>query len=224
LSSIAYDHTVLLARIHAEYEGVAVVGGTTDGGFASGNGYAEDGVTVLAFKGDGVRFRTGSASGASTDPEGAARAALDAARGSGSLDGAKLALFFGDGIGVNTTRVLRELLSLLEDVPLIGGTTGDHWQFDRSATFHGESVMSDGCVLMLVDGDVSISTGVQSGWTPMGKQMTVTDIDGCELKELDGWRSSRSFSGPSSLRASSASTPSRSTRRTAASTCARPPT
>lgn len=183
LASIDYDHQELLDRISAHCRGVQMVGGTTDGAFASGMGYTEDGVTVLAFKGDGVRFRTGSASGAAQDPEGAARAALEQA---GGPQDAKLALFFGDGLGVNTSRVLRALRDSLDGVPLVGGTTGDHWEFKRSATFHGDALMTDGCVLMLVDGDVTISTGVQSGWTPMGDKMTVTSIDGCVLKELDG--------------------------------------
>jgi hypothetical protein len=184
-AALDYDHPVLLAEIARRHPGVCIIGGSSDGEFGSHTGFHEDSVSLMLIRDPTVEFRLGLGRGLSTNPEGVMQAALQQAIG----DRGQPALVFTspDGLAGNISGVLRGAAQVLDQgVPLIGGTTGDHWLFERCLVFCGQAVLSDAVPVLTLHGDLRSSVGVASGWTPIGSTMTVTHIEGNVLHSLDG--------------------------------------
>jgi hypothetical protein len=94
---------------------------------------------------------------------------------------------FSDGITGNGCAILRGLTSVLgSHVPISGGTAADAGTFRRTGQFVGAKVLSDGVVAVGLNGRFSLSTGVGSGWSPIGIAKKVTRASGNVVFELNG--------------------------------------
>jgi len=92
-----------------------------------------------------------------------------------------------DGLTVNMTRVLKTIQDEFSvSLPVLGGTAGDHWQFQSCHQFCNDRVTEDGIPVLMVYGPITCTVGVASGWVPVGQQMKVTSSDGVMVHELDG--------------------------------------
>lgn len=183
-AALDYDHPVLLAEIAKRHPGVGIIGGSSDGEFGSHSGFHEDSVAVILLRDPDLEFRVGLGRGLAADPEAAMRTALEHAiedRGQPAL-----VLTTPDGLAGNISGVLRGAAQILDpQVPLVGGTSGDHWLFERCLVFCGQQVLSDAVPVLTLHGPLRASVGVASGWTPIGASMTVTHIEGNVLYTLD---------------------------------------
>ena len=70
--------------------------------------------------------------------------------------------------------------------PILGGLTGDHREFSRTAEFSGSEVLTDSIPVLFLYGDITVSWGVGSGWFPTGKPHVVTESDGNVVSQIDG--------------------------------------
>lgn len=184
-----FDHGRVLAGILARFPGLQLVGCTTDGEMSDQGGYTEDGITLTLFLSDRVRIGAGVGCGAGADPLGASRAAIAMARA--QLDGEPcLALVMPDGLTARAYDVLAGFNDVLGDaVPVVGGMSADRVGGAKASyatyQFCGDQVYSDAVPTLLFSGPLAFSLGVESGWTPIGKRMTVTRAENNVLHELD---------------------------------------
>ena len=177
-AGIEHEHSKLLNAICDAYEGIALIGCTTDGEFSSENGFCEDSIVLLLFVGDAISVGVGLGRGVSADTDAAARHAVEVAR-AGLQGEARLCLTTPEGLTCDVAALVRSLRALLgEALPVIGGTAGDQWRFVKCLQFCGREVVTDAVPVLLVAGDLIVSHGVASGWTPIGQPGRVTQVAG----------------------------------------------
>ncbi|MEZ4384582.1 MAG: FIST N-terminal domain-containing protein [Nannocystaceae bacterium] len=183
-AGIDHDHGKLLNAICDAFEGIALIGCTTDGEVSSEVGFAEDSIVLLLFVGDSISVGVGLGREVSKDVGAAAKAAVDQA--SVGLDGApRLCLTMPEALTCDVAALVRSLRGLLgEDLPVIGGTAGDQWRFQRVLQFCGREVVNDAVPVLLIAGDLIVSHGVASGWTLLGKPAIATAVHGNVLSRV----------------------------------------
>lgn len=185
-ASLLYDHAEMLALLHARWPGIQLIGGSTDGEFTRSLGYREDSIVLVAFASDTLCFRAGVATGLGEDSHATTLAALDALLVDGE-QAPSLAFVMPDGLTVNASRMFQAFQERLGDgFTVLGGLSGDHWGFEECFQFCGTTVYEDAVPVLLVWGEVALTTGVASGWMPVGPPMQVTAIDGNDVLEIDG--------------------------------------
>ncbi len=181
--SVEYEHQELLDRIQQEWPGLPLVGGTSDGEFSSSLGFCDDSVLLIVFSGEELVVHAGLGRNLSQDMEAAAAAAI---AGSESMDPDLCLTTFAPS--TDASAVIDFLASHLPETrcPVLGGLSADHREFLRTSEFFGGEVVTDSLPLLLIQGKVSSSWGVGSGWLPIGEDMTVTKSDGAVVHEIDG--------------------------------------
>ena len=184
-----FDHALILDRVNHAYPGLQLIGCTTDGEMSSG-GFSEDAVSLLLFVSDEVEFAAGYGSGAGGDPESAVGQAL--AMAGARLPGApRLALTLPDGLTASAPRLLAAFDRRLgAGVPVVGGMSADRvggckTEF-TTRQFCGRELLSDAVPVLLLGGRLLYALGVESGWQPVGRIMTVTRSTSNTVHELDG--------------------------------------
>lgn len=184
-SAIDLDHDAILDGLTDAFEGIQLVGGTTDGELTSERGFEEDSVAAIFFGSDELDFGTGVATGLSTDPAEATRRAVDSARE--AIDGEpSLCITTPEGLEVNSTTLLQGLRDQLgEKMPIVGGLAGDQFLFESTYQFGDDQVYEDAVPVLLMGGDVVHSHGVASGWEPLGKRAEITRAEGNVIYEID---------------------------------------
>ncbi|WP_412069182.1 FIST signal transduction protein [Rubrivirga sp. IMCC43871] len=184
-AGIDHDFQALLDGVEARYPGVQLIGCTTHGEFSS-DGIAEDSVVLMLFHSDRVQFGVGVAEDARADPEGAAQRSIAAAR-DGLAEPVRLAIVLPEGLGVDSDRLLDAVSAELgDDVPVCGGMAGDQVRFTGTYQFCNGRVYSDAVPALLFAGPLHVSTGVASGWEPMGDDHVATRVEGLVIHEIDG--------------------------------------
>ena len=184
-----YDHQEILNKVCARYPDLQLIGCTTDGEMSSSGGFTEDAITLTLLCSDTIRIAAGCGERAGAEPKSAAAAAVDMARR--ALDGEPvLAIVLPDGLTSSAFKVLDGFGEVLGDgVPVVGGMSADRVTGgkDKYSTFQfmGNKVYSDAVPVLLFSGPLIHSLGVESGWTPIGKKMTVTRSEANVLYTLD---------------------------------------
>jgi len=177
-AGIDHDHSLVLNAICDAYEGIALIGCTTDGELSSEHGFCEDSIVLLLFIGDSISVGVGLGKGVSVNVEEAAARAVEAAR-VGLVGEPRLCLTTPESLTCDVAALVRSLRSLLgEELPVIGGTAGDQWRFVKCLQFCGREVVTNAVPVLLVAGDLIVSHGVASGWTLIGKPGQVTEVAG----------------------------------------------
>lgn len=186
-AGIGYDHAVVTRRILARYPGLPLIGCTADGEFSSRLGYTEDSVLLLLFAGETIACAAGLGKGIASDPEGAARAAVDEALGQLQTP-PSIVITTPDGLSANADSVVDALARALgrPEVPIAGGTSGDHHDFERAYQWRGDEVVSDALPILVLSGHLQSAVGVASGWRPLGRARTVTRAQGNVVYEIEG--------------------------------------
>lgn len=183
-AAIDYDHETMLKKINKRWEGLKLVGGTTDGEMSSTLGFAEDSVVMVLFKSDRVTFSTGLGDKLSEGmPEALKKATEESIRE--AVD-PKLCITIPGNAFINIDQIVRSLKSNLgEGIPIFGAVPGDQWRFKTQYQFHGDNVYTDSVPLLILSGQVAFSYGVDSGWGPIGEIGTVTRSEGNIIHTID---------------------------------------
>jgi len=71
------------------------------------------------------------------------------------------------------------------NVPVIGGSAGDDFYFQRTFQFYNDDVLTDSIPGALFCGDIDIGIGVRHGWVPLGRPRRVTRSRGDVIYQLD---------------------------------------
>jgi hypothetical protein len=184
-SSTRFADPQLLAAIRSVTEGAPLIGCTNAGGIGS-SGLFQHSVVVIGLKGSGAGFVTGIAYDLSKDPaEAGRRLARDLKAAEPGL--VRSALVFPDGLSSNGSALLRGVQDGLgARVPVIGGSAGDDFHFQKTFQYFDDQVLTDSVPGALIYGEASIGVGVRHGWIPLGRPRQITKARGEIVYELDG--------------------------------------
>jgi hypothetical protein len=184
-SSIRFADPQLLKSIRAVTEGVPLIGCTDAGGIGS-SGPINHSVLVIGLRGSDMGFVTGVAYGISKDPEAAGkRLAQDLKAGEPGT--VKAALIFPDGLGPNGTALVGGVQKGLgSHIPIVGGSAGDNFYFQKTFQYFDDRVLTDSVPGALCYGQVAVGIGARHGWIPLGRPRQVTKASGEVIYELDG--------------------------------------
>ncbi|MCA8954862.1 MAG: FIST C-terminal domain-containing protein [Planctomycetes bacterium] len=180
--STDYDHAEALGLVAAQWPEVPLIGGSTDGEVSSLLGFVRDSVLLTVLVGDEIEAMACVAHDLSGDIEAAVDSVI------GKLGGRKPALCVTTfAPSTNSSEVVRQLDRRLGagTCPIVGGLTGDHREFARTAEFAGKEVLTDSLPVLFLFGKVRVSWGIGSGWFPIGPAHVVTRSTGHEVFEID---------------------------------------
>jgi hypothetical protein len=185
-ASIQYDQEEVLKGIMEVFPDVTIVGGSAAGEITSW-ATVFDGVNVMAIASDKITFTTGLGHDVLKDsPKASADAAKDLLS---KLGGEKpdLVISLFDGMTGDGAGLVDGVKSVLGDnIPLIGGSFGDDYKFEKTYGYYDGKVLSDIAVLIGLKGEFSYGFGIRHGWEPVGLPLKVTKADGTLLQEVGG--------------------------------------
>ncbi|WP_321777223.1 diguanylate cyclase [Sulfurimonas sp.] len=101
-------------------------------------------------------------------------------------DNTKALIIFSDGLKSDSERLLKEISLLKPDITIAGGRAGDNLEFKKTYVFDGEIYGEDACVIASLNSDeLIVNSDYLLNWTPIGRDMIVTKVEGNILYELD---------------------------------------
>ncbi len=180
------DHEQILEAVTSAFPAMPLIGCTTDGELSSVLDFQEDSTLLIVFSGDGLEVRVGLGRSLSDSVENAVQDALDQAQAAAEPR-PQLCIAIPESLTVSAVSIVNTLVERLSpDVPLVGGTAGDQWRFEKTRQFIGREVTSDSVPILLLCGAVQVGVGVASGWQPVGPRSLVTRAEGHRVREIDG--------------------------------------
>lgn len=184
-SSISYDQETVLRTLRHVFPNVPIVGGSAAGEITSWN-TIHNAVNVMAIATDQISFASGVGEHVSKDSfKAAAQAAESLQKTNSKRPDLVITLF--DGMTGNGADLVEGVKSVFGDtIPLIGGSTGDDYLFEKTYEYYTDAVLSDVAICIGLYGNFSYGFGVRHGWEAAGLPMKVTRADGVLLQEVDG--------------------------------------
>ncbi|MBX2865724.1 MAG: FIST C-terminal domain-containing protein [Leptolyngbyaceae cyanobacterium MAG.088] len=187
-TAVDFDHSLILQKIQDTFPGIALIGGTTNGEISSILEFQQDSLTLMLFASDTVEIQPGLGLNASKDPEQAAQQAISQAMAHSTAQ-PKLCLTFPESLTSSGVVILESLKrNLGENIPIIGGMTADDYAFEKTYQFFQDQVLSDAIPVLLFSGDLLISHGVASGWTPISPKSRITKAKDNVVYEIENQR------------------------------------
>lgn len=190
-AAIDFDHALILETINQTFPDLQLIGCTTDGEMSSILGFQQDSLTLTLFCSDTVDIYAGVGRQTEQDAIAAAHQAVQQATEK-SLTPAKLCItvpasYTADGSTTSGEQILKGLeLALGANVPIVGGSAGDQFRFQKTYQFFGTEVFTDALPVLIFSGDLRLSHGTGCGWQPIGSKSTVTKSQNTVLYEIDG--------------------------------------
>ncbi|MEM9265126.1 MAG: FIST N-terminal domain-containing protein [Cyanobacteria bacterium P01_F01_bin.13] len=186
LAALDFDHVEILKHINQTFPGIQLIGGTTDGEISSVLEFQQDSLVLMLLCSDEIEFHAAVGRQVSSNPIAIAQKTVQTAQAQTQHTTA-LCITTPESLTTSGLLILEGLKQALgENVPIVGGTTCDQWQFRQTYQFFGTEVLSDALPILLLSGPVLWGHGVSTGWTPVGKKGKVTKVDGNILHEVDG--------------------------------------
>lgn len=185
-ASPEFDHAIILEQICQTFPGIQLIGGTSDGEISSLLEFQQDSATLILFCSDEVEFTAAVGRQVSQNPIAVTQQTAEFAKAKTALP-PRLCITVPESLTTSGVTILEGLKQGLgQHIPVVGGTTGDQWQFQATKQFFGMEVLNDAVPILLLSGNLKFGYGVSSGWHPVGKQGTVTKVKGNVLYEVDG--------------------------------------
>lgn len=175
------DHQQILDTLAERWPGLPLVGCTTDGELSSQMGFQEDSISLMLFSSEKIDFQVTVARDLSQGMEASIAQALAEVP-----QDTHLCFALPESLTVSGASVVRSLQNQLgPGVTLFGGSAADQWSFERTHQFFGQEILEDSAPLLLFCGDLHVSSGISSGWSPMGEGGTVTRSQGNQVFEIN---------------------------------------
>lgn len=185
-ASVSYDQEQVLAGVRSVAKTAIVVGSSTAGEITTSGPAKRHSVSVMALSSPDIKFYAGVGENIAADPRAAGKAAADAVKAQ-SKEPLAAFMMFPDVLVGNGADIVRGVLdSLGEHFPVVGGASGDDFQFKKTYQYLNDKVYSGVVVGLGFAGNLKIGIGVKHGWIPIGLPLKVTKSAGSVLHELDG--------------------------------------
>ncbi|HAX80357.1 MAG TPA: hypothetical protein DCY88_32110 [Cyanobacteria bacterium UBA11372] len=183
-TAIDFDCQLILQEIQIAFPGIQLIGSTTNGEISSILEFQQDSLTLMLFASDSVEMRAGVGLNASKDPIRAAEQAIEQAKANSTIP-PKLCLTFPESLTSSGVLILEGIKqSLGEEIPIVGGMAADDYTFEQTYQFFQDRVLSDAVPVLLFWGELLVSHGIASGWTPISPPSCVTKVQGNVVYEI----------------------------------------
>lgn len=183
--SVRFDQTALLNGIRSITRDAALIGCSTAGEITS-EGPAKRSVVVVVIQSDRLTAITGLGSQLDQNPRQTGETTAWACARARAQD-PHVFLAFPDGVSGNVAEAIRGIQTTLgTSFPILGGSAGDDFLFQRTYQYYHATVHSNCLVGALLAGPMTVSFGARHGWQPLGKPRLVTRALDNVVHELDG--------------------------------------
>jgi len=190
--SLNHDAAKLAAGLALAFPGVPVSGCSTAGELAP-SGMIDGGIILIAFPKDGFRILSGVIE--PIDRVGVEQVAeivrgLKSKIGPGRsgarpdagpqshADGARVfSLLLVDGLSKSEEQVVAAVHWAMDDVQLIGGSSGDSLNFERTALIHDGRALRDAAILLMIETDHPFRVFKTQNFEPTTTKLVVTSAD-----------------------------------------------
>jgi hypothetical protein len=185
-ASSKYNQEELIKGVRSVSGNALLVGSSTAGEISTEGPIGKPSVVVMALASDDVKFFAASGSSVSENAHEAGKSAAQKVKEQAG-DALKAFIMLPDVLKGNGAEIVRGVLeSLGEHFPVVGGASGDDFQFKQTYQYLNDQVLSDKVVGLGLTGDFNIGIGVKHGWIPVGTPMKVTKSEGAILHEVNG--------------------------------------
>lgn len=183
-ASSKFDQKQLLDSIKSEIENVPVIGCSTSGEITN-QGPNKESVAVMALRADNIDFAIGLGKGVKENSRQAGQQAAEDVQKK-LVNKPSMFIMLPDGLTGNGAEIVRGVLDVLgEHFPLVGGSAGDDFKFEKTFEYYQGEVFNDTVIGIGMTGKFAWGVGVRHGWEPIGLPMKATKSEGAVLKELD---------------------------------------
>lgn len=184
-SSIEYDPAEVMRGIRSIAPNALLVGSSTAGEITTRGPAVEHSVAVMALKGKGVNFFGAVATDIGKDATaGGKQVAEEIKKQAG--DALSLLIMMPDVLVANGADVVRGVLSGVgQHFPVVGGASGDDFQFKKTFQYFKDQIYSGSVVAVGMSGEYTFGVGVKHGWIPIGLPRKVTRSAGSTVHEID---------------------------------------
>lgn len=185
-SSTQYDQEQMLAGVRSVSGDTLLVGASTAGEIVGGGPLNKHSIAVMMLKSDTIKFFAAVGEHIEKDPRAAGREVAEKVRIQ-TVEDLKSFVMFPDVLAGNGSETVRGVLEVLgEHFPVVGGASGDDFEFKKTYQYLNDRVYSGAVVGFGMTGDFKIGIGVKHGWLPIGLPAKVTKSSGSVLHELNG--------------------------------------
>lgn len=186
-SSIKFDQQKMLDGIRSVAKNALLVGSSTSGEInTAGPIKLHRSVTIMAIKSPEIKYFVGVGENIAANPRLAGKDSADKVKAQSS-ESLKAFLMIPDVLVGNGADIVRGVLdSLGAHFPVVGGASGDDFQFKKTYQYMNDKVYSGAVVGLGMTGNFKIGIGVKHGWIPVGEPMKVTKSAGAVVHEING--------------------------------------
>lgn len=185
-ASTKYDQQRMLDGVRSVSGDVLLVGSSTSGEITDKGPIKDHSVVVMAISSPDVKYYAGLGENVATNAREAGKKAAASVKEQSNGD-IKSFFMFPDVLVGNGSEIVRGVLDEVgEHFPVVGGASGDDFQFKKTYQYLNDKVYSGAVVGLGISGDFLIGIGVKHGWLPVGMPMKVTKSEGSVIHELDG--------------------------------------
>lgn len=185
-SSVKFNQEQVIQGVRS-ITGNATLLGCSDAGNITTEGPDRKSVAVMTIKSDTLRWSVGLGKGIAQN---AKAAGMEVAREAlkNYKDGkAKVLATLPDGLAGNGADIVRGAQEMLgEGFPIVGGSAGDDFLFQKTYQYYQDQVLSGTVPGILFGGNIKFGIGVRHGWKPIGEAHLATRSQGNILQEIDG--------------------------------------
>ncbi|ETA53586.1 FIST N-terminal domain-containing protein [Ponticoccus alexandrii] len=171
----ALDCDSVAEALSTHLPGVPVFGCTTAGQITS-EGYQNDALLLIAFKRE--NFRCSSALFTPLKPLSIASIVETVGKRNAKFTHTagwnRLALVFADGLSKQEDLLASVLESVLEGIPVFGGSAGDGLSFDRTMILHDGACHDNAALLLLVETNLHYQGLSFDHFLPAGRELVIT--------------------------------------------------
>lgn len=181
------DPEVLVAAVRKSYPKGELIGSTSAGEMSSVLGFQEDSITLAMLVSDTVDITAGLGEAVTSDPRGAAKAAVEEALAKTDKE-PRLCITVPSVLSGEPSQIVNALQEKLgRGITIFGGGAAfTDMGGSGSLEFYNDRVVQDGVPLLLFSGPIIFSVGVDTGWRPVGRKGRVTRSENGSLIEIDG--------------------------------------
>ena len=185
-ASPAFNYAALLAAIDQGCAPRILVGCSSAGEF-SGCNDSNASASVMAIRGQDMRFNAAVGRGLRANPLHAVEQVMPVFTGAEHTDFPfRCALVLTDALAGYTDDMIHELTVRTGGTyQLVGGGAADEAQFQQTHVFCGTEVHDDAVVALEMLSKRPIGLGVRHGWEPSGPPLRVTEADGNRVISLN---------------------------------------
>lgn len=184
-ASSKYNQEEMLRGVRSVSGDTLLVGSSTAGEISTEGPVGRNSIVVMAISSKDVNFFAAVGSKVSDNPHEAGKSVAQSIKDMSSGD-LKSFMMFPNVVNGNGAETVRGVLEVLgEHFPVVGGASGDDFQFKQTYQYLNDKVYSDTVVALGLNGDFKMGIGVKHGWIPVGTPMKVTKSEGAVLHEVD---------------------------------------